>query len=119
MGLDKHILTKLINSSTGQCWSSQSYNPCPDVILNVPSNDDYKGGFACELMRKDLLFALGIPSLLLLLSTKSISLDAAEESQTAIPLTKEATKIYDQICSNGWNRKDFSVVFQYLENLRQ
>lgn len=119
MGLDKHILTKLINSSTGQCWSSQSYNPCPDVIPNVPSNNDYNGGFACELMRKDLRFALGIPFFLLFLLSISISLDAAQESQTTLPLTEEATQIYDQICSNGWNRKDFSVVFQYLQDLRQ
>lgn len=60
LGLDKNILVKLINSSTGQCWSSQRYNPCPGVIPDVPSNNDYNGGFACELMTKDLLFALGI-----------------------------------------------------------
>ncbi len=56
MGLDKNILAKLINSSTGQCWSSQSYNPCPGIVSNVASNNDYNGGFARELMTKDLLF---------------------------------------------------------------
>jgi len=59
LGLDKNILAKLINSSTGQCWSSQSYNPCPGIASNVASNNDYNGGFASELMTKDLLFALG------------------------------------------------------------
>ncbi len=56
LGLDKNILAKLINSSTGQCWSSQSYNPCPGIVFNVASNNDYNGGFASELMTKDLLF---------------------------------------------------------------
>jgi len=56
LGLDKNILDKLINSSTGQCWSSQSYNPCPGIVSNVASNNDYNGGFARELMTKDLLF---------------------------------------------------------------
>ncbi len=56
LGLDKNILAKLINSSTGQCWSSQSYNPCPGIVSNVASNNDYNGGFARELMTKDLLF---------------------------------------------------------------
>jgi 3-hydroxyisobutyrate dehydrogenase len=60
LGLDKNILAKLINSSTGQCWSSQIYNPCPGIVPNIPSNNDYNGGFACELMTKDLLFALGM-----------------------------------------------------------
>ncbi len=60
LGLDKDVLAKLINSSTGQCWSSQTYNPCPGVVANVPSSNDYNGGFASEMMIKDLLLALGI-----------------------------------------------------------
>ena len=59
LGLEKDVLAKLINSSTGQCWSSQAYNPCPGVVANVPSSNDYNGGFASELMTKDLLLALG------------------------------------------------------------
>jgi hypothetical protein len=59
LGLDKDVLAKLINSSTGQCWSSQTYNPCPGVVANVPSSNDYNGGFASELMIKDLSLALG------------------------------------------------------------
>ena len=59
LGLEKEVLAKLINTSTGQCWSSQAYNPCPGVVANVPSSNDYNGGFASELMTKDLLLALG------------------------------------------------------------
>lgn len=59
LGLDKDVLAKLINTSTGQCWSSQTYNPCPGVVAGVPSSNDYNGGFASELMTKDLLLALG------------------------------------------------------------
>jgi hypothetical protein len=60
LGLDKDVLAKLINTSSGQCWSSQTYNPCPGVVANVPSSNEYNGGFASELMTKDLLLALGI-----------------------------------------------------------
>jgi 3-hydroxyisobutyrate dehydrogenase-like beta-hydroxyacid dehydrogenase len=65
-------------------------------------------------MTKDLLFALGI--FISFSKTKKLScfLDAAKEVQSAIPLTKQATKIYQQICFNGLNKKDFSVVFKYL-----
>ncbi|CAF3722509.1 unnamed protein product [Adineta steineri] len=98
LGLEKKVLNELINSSTGQCWSSQSYNPCPGIIPNVPSNNNYQGGFASELMTKDLLIAL----------------DAAKDVQAMTPLTEHATKLYQEICSNGLNKKDFSVVFQYL-----
>lgn len=59
LGLDKDVLAKLINTSTGQCWSSQTYNPCPGVVPTAPSTNQYNGGFASELMTKDLLLALG------------------------------------------------------------
>ncbi len=45
-------------------------------------------------------------------------LDAAKECQTVIPLTEQATKIYRQICSNGLNKKDFSVVYKYIHDLK-
>ncbi|CAF4052729.1 unnamed protein product [Rotaria sordida] len=98
LGMNKDVLAKVINSSSGQCWSSQTYNPCPDVIPNVPSSNDYNGGFASELMAKDLLIAL----------------DAAKQVKALTPLTEKATELYNQLCSNGLNKKDFSVIFKYL-----
>ncbi|UJR32657.1 hypothetical protein I4U23_020117 [Adineta vaga] len=98
LGLDKIVLAQLINSSTGQCWSSQTYNPCPDILPNVPSSNNYNGGFASELMKKDLLLAL----------------DIAKEVQAPIPLTEQAADFYCKICSNGLNKHDFSVTFKYL-----
>jgi len=98
LGLDKDVLAKLINSSTGQCWSSQSYNPCPGIVPTVPSSNDYNGGFASEMMTKDLLLAL----------------DAAKEANAATPLTEKTTELYRQMCSKGLNKRDFSVIFKYL-----
>ncbi|CAF3244334.1 unnamed protein product [Rotaria sp. Silwood2] len=98
LGLNKDVLAKLINSSSGQCWSSQTYNPCPGVVANVPSSNDYNGGFTSELMTKDLLLAL----------------DAARQVKASTPLTEKATELYNQLCSNGLNKKDFSVIFKYL-----
>ncbi|CAF0730970.1 unnamed protein product [Rotaria sordida] len=98
LGLNKDVLAKLINSSSGQCWSSQTYNPCPGVVASVPSSNDYNGGFASELMTKDLVLAL----------------EAAKQVKASTPLTKEATELYNQLCSNGFNKKDFSVIFKYL-----
>lgn len=107
----------MINSSSGQCWSSQTYNPCPGVVPNVPSSNDYNGGFASEMMTKDLLLALGM-----ILSWYyfhywffMISFpDAAKEVNATTPLTEKATEIYREICSKGLNKKDFSVIFKYL-----
>lgn len=116
LGLDKEVLSKLINSSSGQCWSSQTYNPCPGVLPNVPSSNDYNGGFASELMTKDLLLALGTSLLSISFSSAIFfdHLDAAKEVQASTPLTEKTTELYREICSKGLNKKDFSVVFKYL-----
>lgn len=44
-------------------------------------------------------------------------IDASKETQTILPLTEQATKIYDEICSKGLNKKDFSVVYKYFVDL--
>lgn len=52
LGLDAHMIAKIINSSSGRCWSSDTYNPCPGVIEGVPSSNNYQGGFMAALMAK-------------------------------------------------------------------
>lgn len=44
--------------STSRCWSVDTYNPIPNYIANTPSCRDYDGGFACDLMLKDLGLAI-------------------------------------------------------------
>lgn len=37
--------TKYLHVSLHRCWSSDSYNPVPGVMPNVPSSRQYAGGF--------------------------------------------------------------------------
>ena len=46
------MLAKILNMSTGRCWSSDTYNPHPGVFEGVPSSNDYQGGFGSQLMAK-------------------------------------------------------------------
>jgi hypothetical protein len=48
----------LPNSEIGS--TRKSYNPCPGIVSNIPSNNNYNGGFASDLMVEDLLLAFGI-----------------------------------------------------------
>jgi 3-hydroxyisobutyrate dehydrogenase len=57
LGIDPSVLAGVINTSTGRCWSSDTYNPCPGVIPTAPSSRGYEGGFANALMEKDLFLA--------------------------------------------------------------
>ena len=58
LGMDLKILSNIMSVSTGRCWSVDTYNPVPGVLENVPSSRDYDGGFACDLMLKDIGLAL-------------------------------------------------------------
>ena len=36
LGLDPKLLSDIFNSSSAQCWSSDSYNPCPVNVCALP-----------------------------------------------------------------------------------
>ena len=45
LGIDPKVLAGIINTSSGRCWSSDTYNPYPGVMENVPAARGYTGGF--------------------------------------------------------------------------
>ncbi|XP_016336304.1 3-hydroxyisobutyrate dehydrogenase, mitochondrial-like [Sinocyclocheilus anshuiensis] len=92
LGLDPKLLAKILNMSSGRCWSSDTYNPVPGVMEGVPSANNYQGGFGTTLMAKD------IPT----------------QSKTPVPLGSLAHQIYRMMCARGYASKDFSSVFQFL-----
>ncbi|XP_028746017.1 3-hydroxyisobutyrate dehydrogenase, mitochondrial-like [Peromyscus leucopus] len=97
-GLDPKLLAKILNMSSGQCWSSDTYNPVPGVMDGVPSSNNYQGGFGTTLMTKDL----------------GLAQDSATSTKTPILLGNLAHQIYRMIYAKGYSKKDFSSVFQYL-----
>ncbi|KAJ7380137.1 hypothetical protein OS493_010848 [Desmophyllum pertusum] len=44
LGLEPEMIARVINTSTGRCWSSDTYNPCPGIIEGIPSSNNYQGG---------------------------------------------------------------------------
>jgi len=98
LGLEPKLLASIMGSATGRCWSVDTYNPCPGVIDNVPSSNEYKGGFGTALMTKDL----------------GLAQDAATRTQAATPLGSLSHQIYRVMCNAGYAEKDFSSAFQFL-----
>nr|XP_043610571.1 probable 3-hydroxyisobutyrate dehydrogenase, mitochondrial [Erigeron canadensis] len=98
LGITATTLTKIFNSSSARCWSSDTYNPVPGVMDGVPSSRNYDGGFASTLMAKDLNLASA--------SAKDIGLKS--------PLTSEARDIFTKLCDEGHGAKDFSCVFRHF-----
>jgi len=98
LGLDPKLLASIMGSATGRCWSVDTYNPCPGVLDNVPSSNEYRGGFGTALMTKDL----------------GLAQDAATRTKAATPLGSVAHQMYRVMCNAGYAEKDFSSAFQFL-----
>ncbi|KAL4234679.1 hypothetical protein ACF0H5_006320 [Mactra antiquata] len=99
LGLDPKMLAKILNMSSGRCWSSEVYNPCPGVLEGVPSSNDYKGGFGTALMTKDL----------------GLAQNAATAMKSPTPMGSLAHQIYRTMTNHGFGGKDFSSAFLFLQ----
>jgi len=94
LGMDPKVLAGIINTSSGRCWSSDTYNPFPGVLENVPSSRGYTGGFGSDLMLKDL----------------GLAAEAAKLARQPIPLGSLAQQIYQTFSLQGNGGLDFSAV---------
>ena len=77
-GLDPSVLSEIIKRSSGGNWSLNVYNPYPGVMEGVPAARGYAGGFLVDLMIKDL----------------GLAMDAADGTDTAIPMGSLARNLY-------------------------
>ena len=94
LGIDPKVLAGIVNSSSGRCWSSDSYNPFPGVMDNVPAARGYTGGFGADLMLKDL----------------GLATDAAKQSRQPVVLGAAAEQLYRLFSAQGHGGLDFSAI---------
>jgi 3-hydroxyisobutyrate dehydrogenase len=99
LGLDMCKFFEIASKSSGQCWALTSYALELGLVPSAPSNRGYEGGFASELMLKDLRLAE----------------QAAVASQATTLLGSAAASVYAMHCAGGRGRLDFSSVIQMLE----
>nr|WP_019677372.1 3-hydroxyisobutyrate dehydrogenase [Arsukibacterium perlucidum] len=95
-GLDPKVLSDIMLKSSGRNWTLELYNPCPGVMDNVPSSNDYQGGFMVDLMAKDL----------------GLALEAANHSGSNTPLGELAHSLYVKHQQAGNGKLDFSSIFK-------
>ncbi|VDM51359.1 unnamed protein product [Toxocara canis] len=101
MGLEAKQLSSIINTSSGRCWSSDTYNPVPGVIDGIPPSNGYVGGFGCALMAKDL----------------GLAQNASTAAQAPTPLGSLAHQMYRMLAqSTEFGKLDFGVVYQFLKS---
>ena len=81
LGLDLNKLFEVISTSTGSCWTVNSYCPIKGIGPSSPADRNYAGGFATALMYKDL----------------GLAIDAATETKTNINYGIQTFEKYKQV----------------------
>ena len=99
LGLDRQKMFDVVSTSSGSCWSVNTYCPAPGVGPQSPADNDYKPGFAAALMLKDL----------------KLSQQAAEAAEAPTPMGQRATELYQAFVDDGNGGRDFSAILPDLE----
>ena len=100
LGIEPKVLAGIINTSSGRCWSSDTYNPYPGVMENVPAARGYSGGFGADLMLKDL----------------GLAADAARQVKQSVVLGATAQQLYQMFSAQGSGGKDFSAIINLYKH---
>ncbi|KAG8527615.1 uncharacterized protein KY384_007768 [Bacidia gigantensis] len=98
-GLDPKTLAELINGASGRCWSSEINNPVAGISPGAPAEKGYDGGFAIELMKKDL----------------GLAIEESNRVKARTQLGTPSMGVYDQVAAMEPG-KDFSVVYKWLDS---
>jgi 3-hydroxyisobutyrate dehydrogenase len=93
-GLDVKTLSHMMAVSTGRSWVTEVCNPWPGVLDNAPASRGYRGGFANDLMLKDL----------------GLAVEAALGVGATTPLGELARNLYALNRRAGRGTLDFSSV---------
>ena len=99
LGLDRQAMFDVVSTSSGYSWTMNAYCPAPGVGPESPADNDYKPGFAAELMLKDL----------------GLSQDAAASCGADTPMGALAPELYARyVNDDGGSGTDFSGVLPWL-----
>ncbi len=100
LGIDPKLLANIFNTSSGRCWSSDTYNPFPGVIETSAASRGYTGGFGVDLMLKDL----------------GLAMDAAKQTKQAAIMGSLAHQLYQTWSAMGSGGKDFSSIINLYKH---
>ncbi|MEX5599807.1 3-hydroxyisobutyrate dehydrogenase [Pseudophaeobacter sp. C1-32P7] len=100
LGLDRQKMFDVVSTSSGYSWTMNAYCPAPGVGPQSPADNDYKPGFAAELMLKDL----------------RLSQQAADSADADTPMGQLAQALYAQFVENEDGMgMDFSAMLPRFE----
>lgn len=98
-GLDPKALAEIMRRSSGGNWVLEKYNPVPGVMDGTPASRNYSGGFATDLMLKDL----------------GLAQENAMQVKASTPLGAMARSLYAAHSLSGKGGLDMSSFLQMLQ----
>jgi 3-hydroxyisobutyrate dehydrogenase len=100
LGLNRQKMFDVVSTSSGYSWTMNAYCPAPGVGPKSPADNDYKPGFAAELMLKDL----------------GLSQQAAAAVDADTPMGQAALDLYRRFVEDeGGRGMDFSAMLPRFE----
>ncbi|WP_306044813.1 3-hydroxyisobutyrate dehydrogenase [Nioella sp. MMSF_3534] len=100
LGLARDKMFDVVSTSSGYSWTMNAYCPAPGVGPQSPADNDYRPGFAAELMLKDL----------------RLSQAAAEAADADTPMGQAAAALYEQFVEREDGKgMDFSAMLPRFE----
>lgn len=98
-GVEPKVMYDVISTSSGDSSVLRTRVPYPDVIDESPANVDFAGGFAVNLMHKDL----------------GLALELARSAEAPAFLTSITHQLYRMTRLQGFGRLDYSAVLKAFE----
>ena len=104
LGLDRQAMFDVVSTSSGYSWTMNAYCPAPGIGPQSPADNEYKPGFAADLMLKDL----------------RLSQQAATDVDADTPMGAAATALYQTFVEQEDGAgQDFSAMLPRFEGRRR
>jgi len=97
LGLDPNKLFEILSTSTGSCWSINSYCPIEGIGPKSPADNKFQPGFSANLMLKDL----------------AIAFKAITDTKTSAPFGIKARENFQKMVENNKGTLDFSAITKF------
>ncbi len=99
LGLDPKIFFEIASVSSGDSWALRNWYPVPGVVENAAVNRDFEGGFAIDLMRKDV----------------GLALEAGGSTNTDLPFAAMVVQYLDKMVELGWGGRDSTALVKLFD----
>ena len=100
LGLEDQLLFEVMSTSSGQSCALTTFCPVPGPLPTSAANNNYKPGFATDMMLKDI----------------KLSQMAAKENDVSTPFGQLSGELYEKLSNSGGGSLDFSVIFKLVNN---